>query len=294
MIQPAKNPALRQLIPGGMEKQKAFGWPIAWAIFFGGSAGGIFLVSYLLVGIYRYQSQLLQAGLILGPLLAIVCAAFFMVDLGNKIKMPRLFGDLSRLSSSWITRGALTLTVFILFGLACSLPFLPWAHTTLNNFFGLVAAVAAVVLVIYTGFLLGVVKSIPFWNNPLLPILFIVSGMGSGTAILLLIANGLDAGSGAAAVGRILPQLEGGLIVIQLIMLWAYLGVSTHRDLASAQSVRLIRTPAVLIIIFGLIVPAILLSASMEQPAALLELAGAFFLRFSILNAGVYLRLQAQ
>ncbi len=287
-----------------MEKQKAFGWAIAWAIFLGGSAGGIFLVSYILAVLFRVRGPLVQSGLLLGPLLAIVCGAFFMLDLSHKIKMPRLLGDLSRLSSSWITRGVLTLTIFILFGLAHTLPFLPWNALPINSIFGIISVAAALMLVIYTGFLLGVVKSIPFWNNPLLPVLFVVSGLGSGTAILLLAGAASGSAPAAAVVTRVLAQAEIGLIVLQLIMLWAYLGVSTHRDLASAESVRLVRAPAALIMVYGLALPMALLISSlalgdtgaaafMELAAGALELAGAFFLRSSILNAGVYLRLEA-
>lgn len=298
-----RDPALRQSVNAGMERQKAFGWTVAWVIFLESSGGGIFLVSYVLAHLY-YRSPLLQTGQILGPLMAAACAACLMVDLGNKASMPRLFGDIKRSSSSWMARGSYALAVFVVFGLAYSLPFWPWAGTALNGVLGVVAAVLSIVLVVYTGFLLGVVKSIPFWNNALLPVLFLVSGLVSGTAILLAIL-GISPSQGIPGVMKTLTQSEMALIFIQLIMLWAYLGISTNRDIASAESVKLIKLPIIFIIVVGLVIPIVLLaysavlsdtaqSAPAELIASVLVLAGALFLRLSILNAGVYPRLQTQ
>lgn len=311
MIAQARNPGLRELTPGNLEKQLAFQWPIALAIFFGGAGGGIFLISYVLNIVL--DASISRAGLVLGPLLAMACAGSLFVDLGNKKGTQRLFLDLSRLSSSWISRGAWALLFFIIFGLAYSLTFIDafswllWLRlSAINGALGFLGALLALIVVIYTGFLLGVVKSIPFWNNPLLPILFITSGLGSGAAILLLISSFiLPDLSKAASIAGTLTRTEITLILAQLIMLWAYLGIATHRDIASAESVKLIKVPMTLIVIFGLVVPLGLLIYSLfsgnpraavvfDFAAALLELAGALFLRFAILNSGVYLKLQIQ
>jgi protein NrfD len=40
--------------------------------------------------------------------------------------------------------------------------------------------VLAVLLGAYTGFLLSALKSYPFLNNPILPVLFLFSGISSG------------------------------------------------------------------------------------------------------------------
>ncbi len=301
MIGQRENIGSSQTASGRLERQKAFGWTIALAIFLGGSGGGIFLVSYILYKLYKYQTPVVQAGLTLGPLVAMACALCFLLDLGNKARMPRLFAGISRLSSSWLSRGAWTLTVFILLGAAYSLL---WNNSSLiRDIVGFIAALAALVTIVYTGFLIGVAKSIPFWNTPLLPILFVASGLGSGIAALLLMGGVVAQGQEAVAATRILAQTGIALIVAELIMLWAYLGISVHRDQASAESVRLIKIPMVLIIAIGLLTPIAVLiytlglsdlrqAVFLESAAALLELAGALFLRFSILNAGVYLRIQ--
>ncbi|MEN1501262.1 NrfD/PsrC family molybdoenzyme membrane anchor subunit, partial [Pseudomonas aeruginosa] len=44
----------------------------------------------------------------------------------------------------------------------------------------------AVLLGAYTGFLLSALKSYPFLNNPILPVLFLFSGISSGAAVALI------------------------------------------------------------------------------------------------------------
>ena len=43
--------------------------------------------------------------------------------------------------------------------------------------------VLAVLVGAYTGFLLSALKSYPFLNNPILPVLFLFSGISSGAAV---------------------------------------------------------------------------------------------------------------
>ncbi len=301
---------LRAVTSAGFEKQAAFGGVIAWAIFLGGAGGGTFLISYLLKFLYGFEF-VSKIGMFLGPLIAIACTSCFMVDLENRAKMPKLFSSLSRLTSSWLLRGAWVLLIFIIFALAYSLPYfeafswLPWGKASaLSEIFGIIAAVFSVTVLMYTGFLLGVVKSVPFWNTPLLPILFITSGLGSGLAVTLLVAA---IGKPAAHQELVTTVHTVGLwqvafILVQLVLLWAYLGVAIHQDVESAQSVRLIRGPIIGIIIGGLLVPIALSIYSLlitdisavityDTFAALLELSGAFFLRYSILNAGLHRKL---
>lgn len=49
-----------------------------------------------------------------------------------------------------------------------------------------VMLVLAVLLGAYTGFLLSALKSYPFLNNPILPVLFLFSGISSGAAVALI------------------------------------------------------------------------------------------------------------
>jgi formate-dependent nitrite reductase membrane component NrfD len=52
---------------------------------------------------------------------------------------------------------------------------------------GMVGIPVALLVGIYTGVLLGTVTARPFWNNPMLPMLFLVSALKTGTASICLI-----------------------------------------------------------------------------------------------------------
>jgi formate-dependent nitrite reductase membrane component NrfD len=57
----------------------------------------------------------------------------------------------------------------------------------LRGVVGMVGILVALLVGIYTGILLGVVSARPFWNNPVLPMLFLVSALKTGTSSICLI-----------------------------------------------------------------------------------------------------------
>lgn len=62
------------------------------------------------------------------------------------------------------------------------LPFIPYegcAQVLLG-----IAGIFGLCVTIYTGVLLSSMKSRPFWNTPVLPVLFMVSGCSTGAALL--------------------------------------------------------------------------------------------------------------
>src|SRR3972149_946976 len=112
------------------EKQTTFGWPVAVDIFLGGAAAGVFLGSYVLDIVNRFE-PIARVGAVVGPLLVLVGAFLLLMDLGTKTNFYRLFSNLS----SWMSRGTCILTVFIICGLGYSLPsvrlfaWLPWGSS---------------------------------------------------------------------------------------------------------------------------------------------------------------------
>ncbi len=53
---------------------------------------------------------------------------------------------------------------------------------------GTVIAVLGFGIMLYTGLLLGLLKAVPFWNTPALPLLFVLSALSTGVAIVLALA----------------------------------------------------------------------------------------------------------
>ena len=203
-------------------------------------------------------------------------------------------------------RGAWILAAFIICGLAYALPafrpfeWLPWTYASFTGrAIGIVAALLSILVVVYPGFLFGVLESIPFWNTPALPPLFFLSGLDTGIATLVLIALAFPSSMGAQGF-HLLGIGDIIFVFLLLIMLGAYLEIVRQSGPTALLSIRLLKTPLFIggVIIFGLIVPLVLLfytvfvmDASLLRILAgitsVLLLAGGLFLRYSVISAGV-------
>lgn len=291
-----------------LEKQTAFGWLVSVDSFLAGTGAGVFLGSFMLDMFDKYE-PVSRVGAVLGPVMVLGGSLLLIADLGTKAKVYRLFSN----SSSWMSRGTWIMVIFIIFGLGYSLPslnlfaWLPWSKTALlGNIIGVVAAVAAVLMLIYTGLVLAVIKRIPFWSTPSLPLLFLFSGLSTGIACLLLIAPFFQTSIGQEIVTllRTLVIAEVILILVQLVVLATYLEIAKSGEVSVVESVRSLKTPLFIsgVIALGLVVPLGLLFgiavasdisvlSGLAWATGTLLLIGGILLRYSIIRAGVYLPL---
>ncbi|BCV22795.1 NrfD/PsrC family molybdoenzyme membrane anchor subunit [Moorella sp. Hama-1] len=70
------------------------------------------------------------------------------------------------------------------------------------------------------GALLGVVQARPYWSNPLLPVMFLVAALASGSALLTFVVAVANSGRQEAETGRainILAKIVLGLLVFYLL-----------------------------------------------------------------------------
>ncbi|MBI4333948.1 MAG: polysulfide reductase NrfD [Chloroflexi bacterium] len=261
------------------------------AFFLGGLGGGLYLVS----SYFHFYTGMVVAFFVV----AIGKGGAHFLYLGRPLRFWRAF---LRPQTSWISRGIMAVVGFVIFTalqLAPTVPFLsglPW--TADNAVLQVLATASAIVLIAYTGFALGVVNAIPFWNTALMPLLFIVYSLLGGAGLAL----GLVAGMGGPAA--LLGALESGVRVMLLIaatMLAVYLWLSYHVNPAAKFSVtQVIRgrvSPYFIggVVVLGLVVPAVVgilsfvsSSSALIVAGAASELIGGFCLRYSIMKAGVY------
>ncbi len=288
------------------ERQKSWGWMIVLYIFLAGLGGGTFLFSFILLFTGKYES-VAKIGALVGPLVVLLASVLLLFDLGSPSRAYRLFTTPKTLMTSWMTRGAWILTAFIILGLAYALPafnlfkWLPWDQTSgWGHGIGIVAAVLSLIVPIYPGLLLGVIKSIPLWNTSVLPPIFFLSGLDTGIAVLVLVSLFLPAGIDIAGF-HLLGTIDIALIVMLLVTLFAYIEIVRQSGITAAKSIQLLKTPLFIggVIIGGLILPLLLLiiSISLENIqsirildgiAGVLILTGALFLRFSVVTSGLH------
>jgi formate-dependent nitrite reductase membrane component NrfD len=280
------------------ERQTNWGWEIATAIFLGGAGGGIFLISFVM-DVIGILSPLARIGAVVGPVLVILCATFLLTDLRRKIGFYRLF---TNLRTSWMSRGTWFITLFVIFGMAYALPafWFTWGIATLpGTVIGVIAAVCAFLVIVYTGILFGILRRLPLWNTPALPLLFIVSALSTGMAILLVI--GVFSTVGLEKVASVTAAADIFCIIAELIILGLYLEIVRQGGTTGVESVRLLLNPLFLICVvgLGLVIPIGLLvyaQAGGDMPvlpvlSSIVVLIGGWFLRYSILKAGVHLPL---
>ncbi len=148
-----------------------------------------------------------------------------------------------------------------------------------------------ILLGIYTGILLSTFSARPFWNSAILGPLFLISGLSTGVALILLFSNN-------KSEKRFFTKIDLGLIGIEMVLLLLFvIGMLTSTEVHQ-EAVKLILggplTPVFWVLIFsiGLSLPAILELLEIKGhhiPSALaasLVLIGGLALRFVIVKAG--------
>ncbi len=288
------------------ERQQSWGWAVAIYLFMAGMGGGLFLFSFIL-DCMGMSGPVSTIGALLGPVLVAIGTLFLLADLGSVFKVYRLFSSASTFMTSWMVRGTWILAAFIVCALAYALPsftlfeWLPWGQqSTLRHIIGIVAALLSILVVVYPGFLLGVLKSIPLWNTPALPLLFFLSGLDNGIAVLLAVAL-LFPASFALNGFHLLGAGDVVLVSLLLIVLGAYIEIVRQAGQTAAASIRLLRTPLFIsgVLIAGLLIPLALLIYGffamdgmtlrfVTGITSILLLAGGLLLRYSIIRAGIH------
>jgi formate-dependent nitrite reductase membrane component NrfD len=267
--------------------QEEWGWLLALDLFFGGMGGGLFLLFL--------SFNLPPSVAVISVLFVALGAVVLMIELGHPLRAWRA---LCKPFSSWISRGVFCVTLFVFFGMLYSAPgfdafsWLAPDSDSVRRTIGVIAAVSALLVMLYPGFILAASPSIPFWNSPFLPVIFACHSLMVASGFLFLIAPlGLDSAKlpGISFLGVI-------LIVVNLVMGAMYLGNSKGSGLAAKEAVRRLNagslgwTFKLGVVLLGMIGPLLIIlwMPSVLALAGLLILIGGLLFRYCVLRAGVY------
>lgn len=268
------------------------GWFLIIAIFLGGLGGGTYLVS-------TWLSFL--PGLLLGWLMVLFGkTTAHLLFLGRPSRFWRAF---TRPQTSWISRGIIILTLFLIFSalqLAPSLKILDWLPWTTNNLvLKTITILSGFGLVMYTGFLLRSVKAIAFWNDAFVPVLFTLYSLLGGMGLLMAVHNFIP--GGRAYINR-LESIAPWMLSLVALVLLVYIYIMYNKTTAARRAVLDIikgRTSPVFILgvaVLGIAFPlSVAIYSMLDEPSwviltfgAVCELAGGFCFRYSLLKAGSY------
>lgn len=291
------------------KSQRVWGWKIPFYLFLGGLGGGSYLVAILFDLFSSRYLLVSKIGVFLGPPILLIGTLFLLADLERPWQAIRA---VLRPSTSWISRGTIILSVFIILG-AIHIALWIWPYdwmaeaVTLRKTLGAINGVFALLTVIYTGLLLGALRPIPIWCTPMLPVLFLISGLSTGfMAIGLGMAfYGFTGRSGEPVILGAVASYDTTLILIEGLMVFFYLQGS-HLLEASRTSIRKILRGDLAVtfwigfVLLGLALPFAVgvvqqVSSSSSATASLLQalsaavpgLVGGYFLRYVIVAGGI-------
>jgi polysulfide reductase chain C len=204
--------------------------------------------------------------------------------------------------SSWITWGVLFLSLYFVAAAVYLWPYVigrQRAASGIQKVAGVSAAVLGLLVAVYTGFLLSSSTGISFWNTPALPLLFVVSGLSTGAALLMLYLVLIRQRSPfAARLLGLLERIDLGLVAVELLILFAFLNMAWAGNAGSKVAAQFLLGSAGFMIgvpVVGLALPLALEAFSMRKHAvaptvvaSLAVLAGGALLRVYLLQAGFW------
>jgi len=238
--------------------------------------------------------------------ISIVAAlAFVVADLSRpwnlvNALMTSFFTGQFGLFRSWMAVGIVLLSV------ATLLLFLVALRHTVNikmlnavvdsGWFGVLLAVVGLLVAVYSGFLIAATHGIPFWNTPLLPVLWLISSTIGAVALTELMIHRDD-------IIRFTVRASAAAEVVELVAVLALVNLAMYSGTTAARTSgwALVYGPLAPafwggVVVIGSLIPLAIglvnwrrvISKSLVAAAAILALIGALMLRIVVLQAGVF------
>ncbi|MDR1421577.1 MAG: polysulfide reductase NrfD [Coriobacteriales bacterium] len=220
-------------------------------LFLGGCGSGVLLVCACIDLLFLRQTfgtsiqrstvaqkqgePFMNAGFIVGEsllLLGIVCLA---LDLGRQ---DRILNLLSTPSLSIPTIGAYALVFLALLGFLLVLPrlfYLPSIGTVFVRGVEIISLCLSLVCMLYTGLLLFSMKAVHFWDNPLIPILFVLSSLSSGSAVVLIVGFFSERNEWCSAMLRRIVLADSVVILLETVCVAAFFWIASRAESTAAQ-----------------------------------------------------------
>jgi len=184
---------------------------------------------------------------------AVLGGGLHLIFLGRPSRFWRMVFS-SGWQTSWISRGLMFVSLFLVLGLVCLLLTL-WSASPLALI--IAADVFAFLTVIYGGFAMNYVNGIPLWNTALLPVLFVISGFWGGDEATL----GINLARGDLGTSGNIEQLIRIFLIGFILIILIYLLSVTYTSSTGRASVKLIiqgkwsRLFWVVVVGIGMLVP---------------------------------------
>lgn len=304
-----------------MSEELTWGLPVISYLFLAGAGAGAVTVSASVLlrggGFGRSRMTVAKYGALIGPLPVMLGTALIIFELGAPFRVLNLF---KVINLSPMSIGSWFLSAFIvLCSLYAATFLLPerWGwNRALRTALAWACLPSGVGVAIYTGVLIGAMPSRPFWNSPILALMFLLSALSAGTAAIVFCMALLRRNSGDAELESDFHNsayllatadavlLAGELAIIFLFIMFAHLTIGSTKE-----AVKVILAGGELAVLFwglvvalGILLPFLveialvgprLLRGKPYHPFRLVDLAvpvavliGGFALRYVVVVAG--------
>jgi protein NrfD len=206
-------------------------WPIACYLFLGGLGGGMLF----LAGVLHLVLGFAGAPLAFGVIIAICMLGFGCLLLVFELGQPKVFLRVFTAATAIIKWGAVMLSIAMIAAVLYVMFYLPtdW-NLPWMGLSGIADPMLAIAMIfglgicIYTGVLLSSLKSKPFWNTPVLPVLFTVSALSTASALHSLLVCAwpcpatLENAVSGALQHELLHSLDLVLVIVEVVTLLLY------------------------------------------------------------------------
>jgi formate-dependent nitrite reductase membrane component NrfD len=313
-----------------MSEELTWGMPVIGYLFLAGVGAGALTVSASMflrggdhgrgmhVDTARYGALLAPFPIIIGSGLLILELGSFQA--GNWFRFLNLYKviNLSPMSiGTWLITFTIGVSLIYAYTYIRNAPGLTTElRYKLRNIFSWLAVPLGIATAVYTGILLGAMPSRPFWNSPILALLFLISALSTGVAAILLLKAIFHSGGSAPEserhivhTGYLLTASDALLIGFELMavflfVIYAQLTIGNVRDAVAVLFTGgdLASLFWLVFIVLGLIVPALIeiyyvipkllyhreftIPRGVEIGVAVLVLLGGFTLRYVVVVAG--------
>jgi len=283
-------------------------WPISLYLFLGGLAAGLlfFAALFTLMGKDKEYPTAVKYASVIPPIALSVGLLSLVYDLTHKLYTWQLYTTI-RIESpmswgAWVLLIVTPLSFLWVISYYSEL-FPKWKlnFELLNKFeiflkdnrkyMAMALIPLTIILGIYTGILLSAFNARPLWNNAILGPLFLISGLSTGAASIILLAKTAKEKYLFGKIDLVLIIIELGLIIHMLMGMYAgsEVQIEAMQLLVGGEFTLMFFG---FVVILGLIIPGILEFielAGYKVPAAvpaLLVILGGLIFRFVMVEAG--------
>lgn len=211
----------------------AWGIIIALYLFLAGLSAGAYLTSSYVARKYPDLTVIRKTGRFISPVLMGVGLLLLIIDAEAGLHHPLRFIYLFTNFESVMTIGTYFISFFMLASVYVAA--MEFFKKDINKVIEYIGMGFAVGTAIYTGFLIGVVNTVPLWNTAILPILFVVSAFSTGVAVTMFSAAFFDR-KGVHQVISV-KKIHLGLLITEVFLIFTMFVITSSSSEAAAESV---------------------------------------------------------